>query len=124
MENHFQCSVRTLLYLGYFYAKQVSVHVWVIFCIFGKVVNESIADVKTSCVECFASVALCEQLRRADNDPAIKSLLKQRPLDPFRESLMKSVRSMHSYVVGEITKADASLDDQWEEYQRRRQNKK
>jgi len=89
-----------------------------------KVVNESIADVKTSCVECFASVALCEQLRRADNDPAVKNLLKQRPLDPFRENLMKSVRSMQSYVDGEIMKADASLDDQWQEYQRQRQNKR
>jgi len=89
-----------------------------------KAMNESIADVKTSCVECFASVALCEQLRRADGDPAIKTLLKQRPLDPFRENLMKSVRSMQSYVDGEITKADTTLDDQWQDYQRRRQNKR
>jgi len=89
-----------------------------------KAVNESVADVKTSCVECFASVALCEQLRRADTDPAIKNLLKQRPLDPFRENLMKSVRTTQSYVDGEMTKADAALDDQWQEYQSQRQNKK
>ena len=86
--------------------------------------NESVANVKTSCVECFASVALAEQLRRADNDPAIKNLLKQRPLDPFRENLMKSIRSTQSYVDGEITKADATLDDQWQDYQTRRKNKR
>ena len=89
-----------------------------------KAVNENVADVKTSCVECFASVALCEQLRRADSDPAIGALLKQRPLDPFRENLMKSIRSMQSYVHGEMTKADAALDEQWQEYQTQRQNKK
>jgi len=87
-------------------------------------VNESIADVKTSCVECFASVALCEQLRRSDSDPAIKNLLRQRPLDPFRENLMKSIRSMQSYVDAEMMKANAALDDQWQEYQSQRQNKK
>jgi len=87
-------------------------------------VNESIADVKTGCVECFASVALAEQLQRADTDLAMKNLLKQRPLDPFRDNLMKSIRSMRSYVDGEITKADAALDDQWQEYQIRRQNKR
>jgi len=80
--------------------------------------------VKTRCVECFASVALCEQLQRADSDPAIKNLLKERPLDPFLDSSMKSVRLMNSYVDGEIRKADASLDDQWELYQRQQQNKK
>lgn len=89
-----------------------------------KAVNENVADVKTGCVECFASVALCEQLRRADTDPAIRALLKRRPLDPFRENLMKSIRSMQSYVQGEMTKADAALDDQWQEYQSQRQNKK
>jgi len=88
-----------------------------------KAVNENIADEKTSCMECFASVALCEQLRRADTDPAIRNLLKQRPLDPFRENLMKSIRSTQSYVNGEVTKANAALDDQWQEYQSR-QNKK
>jgi len=89
-----------------------------------QVVNENIADVKTSCVECFASVALSEQLRQADSDPAIKNLLKRRPLDPFRENLMKSIRSTQSYVDGEITKADAALDEQWQNYQRRKQNKR
>jgi len=87
-------------------------------------VNESIADVKTGCMDCFASVALAEQLEQADTDPAMKSLLKQRPLDPFRDSLMKSIRSMQSYVDSEITKADATLDDQWHEYQICRQNKR
>jgi len=93
-------------------------------CACWKMVNESIADEKTSCVECFASVALCDHLRRADADPAVSLLLKQRPLDPFREQQMKSIRSARVYVDREIMKADAALDDRWQEYQRQRQNKK
>ena len=87
-------------------------------------VNEGIADVKTSCMECFASVALGEQLLQADTDPAIMSLQKHRPLDPFLENEMKSIRSMQFYVDSEIRKADATLDDQWQQYQQRIQNKK
>ena len=98
-----------------------------LYCFFSvcfKALNESIADVKTNCVECFESVALCEQLHRADNDPAIRTLLQQRPLDPFLDSLLKSIRSQQAYVDREMTKADAVLDDQWQEYQSQRLNKR
>ena len=89
-----------------------------------KSLNESIADVKTSCVECFASVALCEQLRRADSDAVIRNLLKHRPLDPFRDNLMRSIRTRQAYADSELTKADAVLDDQWQQYQTQKQNKR
>jgi len=99
-------------------------HCIVFFSVCLKALNESIADVKTNCVECFESVALCEQLHRADNDPAIRTLLQQRPLDPFLDSLLKSIRSQQAYVDREMTKADAVLDDQWQEYQSQRLNKR
>jgi hypothetical protein len=80
------------------------------------VLNEQVSDLKTRCIEQFATAALCEQLKLNDGNPVIRDLLQRQPLDPVRERRMKEIRNMNAYIVREVSKADSILDEQWQEY--------
>jgi hypothetical protein len=80
------------------------------------VLNEQVSDLKTRCIEQFATAVLCEQLKSNDGNPVIRDLLQRQPLDPVRERHMKEIRNMNAYIMREISKADSMLDDQWQEY--------
>jgi len=79
--------------------------------------NEQISDLKTRCIELFATTAQCEQLKAYEGDPSVKDLLLRQPLNPVHGRKMKEIRTMNSYIEREIGKVDCMLDDQWQEYQ-------